>query len=153
VQSKVHTAQAIKVDETPLSGEFNRADLEFHGLDHSSASYEARVFLNNPDANEDTPKTPENGYAGSFNIFGHGGCFGDVGHCEIHGEQRAYDPRPSHVLAPVKTVVTATDALQRAAAEGRDITVTVVPVITGLTEQTDTEDVLNFDHISIVTYR
>jgi len=153
LQSKTYTAQPISVEVLPPTENFTRADIEFHGVDHSGASFEGRVFLNNPDANEDTEKTPGNGYAGSFHIFGHGGCYGDVGHCEIHAEPRAYDPRPSHMLTPVKKVVTATEAVRRAIAEGKDIEVTVVPVITGLTEQTDTDDVLKFDHLSIVNYK
>src|SRR5690348_16357380 len=59
--------------------DFNRADLIFEGVDHSGPSFEGRVFLNNPNATADTPATAENGYAGSFHIFGHGICLGDVG--------------------------------------------------------------------------
>lgn len=154
MQAKTYTSGRIGIDATPLAGDFARADIEFHGLDHSGASFEGRVFLNKPDADESTELTPDNGYAGSFHIFGHGGCYGDVGHCEAHVEQRAFDPRQSATLTPETKVVRATDALQRAAADqGEDITVTVVPVITGRTEQTGTEDVLKFDNLSIVTYR
>ncbi len=98
----------------------------------------------------------ENGYAGSFFIFGHGGCFGDEGHCEVGAEPRPFDPndpRRSHPLLPVEMSVEATEALRRTVSEGGDITVSVVPVITGFTEQTDLEDVLKFDlHPRIVAY-
>lgn len=153
MQAEAYISEPISVEAAPLAGDFTRADIEFHGLDHSGASFEGRVFLNNPDADESTERTPDNGYAGSFNIFGHGGCYGDAGHCEVPAERRAYDPRQSHPLIPETKVVIATEALQRAAAQGEDITVTVVPVITGRTEQTDTDDVLKFDHLSIVTYK
>src|SRR5690242_17965704 len=83
-----------KIGLGPLSTAFSRADLVFEGVDHAGVSYEGRIFLNNEGADEKTPKTPSNGYAGSYHIFGHGGCFGDVGHCDIHGLPRAYDPRP-----------------------------------------------------------
>ena len=62
---------------------FTRADVVITGVDHSAASYEVRLFLNNPAATADTPRTAEQGYAGRFTIFGHGGCYGDEGHCEV----------------------------------------------------------------------
>ena len=48
-----------------------RADLVFYDVDHSGPSYRARVFLDNPSANPDTPLEPESGYVGSFTVFGH----------------------------------------------------------------------------------
>jgi len=43
----------------------------FHGLsvDHSGPSYEGRVSLNNPNANEITKLDLYNGYVGSYNIL------------------------------------------------------------------------------------
>src|SRR5438477_12447518 len=94
-QAKRHIVPKIALD--PLDTDYSRADLIFEGVDHSGASFEARVFLNNESANDQTPATPENGYAGSFHIFGHGGCFGDdITHCQIRGAPRPYDPRPAH---------------------------------------------------------
>jgi tyrosinase len=141
-----------KVSLESLPPQFSRADLEFIGVDHSGPSYEARVFINNPNADENTPTAEESGYAGSFNIFGHGGCFGDVGHCEINGGRDAFDQRPTHPLMPIRKVVIATDAIKKAAAQGPDITVTVVPLVKSWTEKTDLTDVLVFDHINLVTY-
>src|SRR5262245_22746778 len=51
---------------------FDRADIEIFGIDQSGASFEGRVFLNNPDANFSTPLSPEHGYAGSFHVYGYG---------------------------------------------------------------------------------
>ena len=45
------------IDTTTLERAFTRADIEFEGLDHSSASYEGRVFINKPDADAGTPLT------------------------------------------------------------------------------------------------
>jgi hypothetical protein len=133
--------------------EFSRADIEFEGIDHSGSSYEGRVFLNNPDADADTECLPENGYAGSFHIFGHGGCFGDEGHCDVQMRD-PYDPRPVHPLWSGRKVVIATDAIRQVAASGEPFTVTVVPVVTSATEKTkDDEDVLKFEMLSVVTYR
>jgi hypothetical protein len=149
--SKVHKP-AKSIDTELLPPDYSRADLEFIGVDHSGASYEARVFLNNPSADENTQTTEESGYAGSFNIFGHGGCFGDVGHCDIIEERDDFDPRPSHPLAPIRKVLIATEAIKKAAAQSANISVTVVPVIKGWTEQCELEDVLKFDHINLVLY-
>ncbi len=129
--------------ERPAPG-FYRADIEFHGVDHSGASLEARVFVDNADANATTAMEPGQGYVDSFYIFGHGGCFGDDGHCEVPtGPRRPNDLRPQHQLTPMDVRVVATDTL-RAAAErpdGTKLTVTVVPVI----EPEDASDYKNTD--------
>ncbi len=150
--SKIYRSDAVNITESVIPTQFSRADIEFHEVDHSGASFEARVFLNNSNADENTPKTEAEGYAGSFYILGHGGCFGDVGHCEITEKRGAYDPRPSHPLTPEKKVLIATEAVKRAAQQGSEMTVTVVPIITSLTEKCDLEDVLKFDKIKLVTY-
>ena len=155
MQGNSYTSQPISTADIPFE-DVSRVDIAFEGVDHSGASFEGRVFLNNPEADESTEPSPENGYAGSFFLFGHGGCFGDEGHCEVGAEPRAYDPhdpRRSHPLLPVEMSVEATEAVRRTASEGGDITVSVVPVITGFTEQTDLEDVFKFDlHPRIVAY-
>lgn len=141
-----------KINLAGVDSEFHRADLVFEGLDHSGASFEARVFLNNESANDKTTKVLETGYAGSFHIFGHGGCFGDVGHCEIRGNPRPYDPRPAHQLTPARKVVIATDAIRRALAKGKQVTVTVVPIVHAGTPKCDFENVLKLDKVSVRTY-
>ena len=144
------SSKTIPVKQLPAR--FSRADLEFIDVDHSGASYEARVFINNPGADENTPTTENSGYAGSFNIFGHGGCFGDVGHCEVHEMRDQFDYRPSHPLTPAKKVVIATEAISRAVEVSQNITVTVVPIVKSWTDKSDRENVLKFDHINLVTY-
>src|SRR5262245_43588987 len=73
-----------KIPIAQLDTTFARADVVIDGLDHSGPSFEARVFVNNERATADTPRTLDKGYAGSFHIFGHGGCYGDdITHCEI----------------------------------------------------------------------
>jgi tyrosinase len=156
-----HVPPAGKVAKRYVSGNiaigaldkvFSRADIVFDGVDHSGVSYEGRVFLNNEAANEQTPKTARNGYAGSFHIFGHGGCFGDVGHCDVHGLPRPYDPRPAHPLTPARKVVIATDAIRQAIKGGKQVKVTIVPVVRAGTSRSDYENVIKFEKISIVTY-
>lgn len=136
-----------------LDKEFSRADIELEGIDHSGSSYEGRVFLNNPDADAATECVLEKGYAGSFHIFGHGGCFGDEGHCDVELRD-PFDPRPVHPLWPGRKVVIATEAIRRVVSSGKPFTVTVVPVVTATTEKTrDDDHVLKFEMLSVVTYR
>jgi hypothetical protein len=47
-------------------------DVIFEGIDQSGPSYEVRVFLNNPEATPRTPRTPDEGYIGSFHVYGYG---------------------------------------------------------------------------------
>lgn len=149
-QPKSYTSQEISLE--CLDRRFKRADLVFYGVDHAGVSYEARIFLNNNTADSSTPKQADKGYAGSYHIFGHGGCFGDVGHCDIRGVPRPYDPRPSHPLTPAKKVVIATEAIRQAQNSGPKVTVTIVPVILSGTERCDYQDVVKLDRVSIVTY-
>jgi tyrosinase len=101
----------------PASGsraEFTRADVVLTGVDHSGSSYEVRLFLNRPGADGDTPRDAPSGYAGRFHVFGHGGCFGDVGHCDVPpATTDPTDLRPAHPLTPLSTYVTVTTALRR----------------------------------------
>jgi hypothetical protein len=136
-----------------LGADFSRADIEFEGLDHSGSSYEGRVFVNNPDADADTELTLDSGYAGSYYIFGHGGCFGDEGHCDVK-PRGPYDPRPLHALWPTRKVVIATEAIQRAVEAGPTMTVTVVPVVTATTDKVpEDEELPKFELISVVAYQ
>lgn len=139
------------IDIGDLDPDFYRADLEFHDLEHDGASYEARVFVNNPGAGRDTPRDEASGYAGAFHVFGHGGCFGAPGHCDIK-VPRLHDPRPGHPLTRAKKIVIATDAIRRARQHGTTMTITIVPVITGGTKKCRFDDVVKLHHINVKTY-
>jgi tyrosinase len=132
----------------------NRADIEFHEVDHAGASYEGRVYLNNPEASADTGYDDPS-YAGSYHIFGHGGCLGDPGHCDVK-PRGVYDPRPAHPLTPAEKVVEATDAVKRAMAEGNQATVTVVPIVEPLPYKVSdpkyVEDPLRIGYVRIISY-
>lgn len=136
--------------------DFKRADLVFEGVDHAGPSYEARVFLNNPAANADTPRIPEQGYAGSFSIFGHGECFGDVGHCDVDERGKGpHDLRLPHPLTPVRKIVKVTDALKRVLdRDGKLEHITVVPVAFGhpAASATDPEGFLKYNTVRLHTY-
>lgn len=132
--------------------DFYRADLLFFEVDHSGASFEARVFLNNPEADETTPREKEAGYAGSFFIFGHGGCFGELGHCDVPQEPRdPFDFRLPHPLTPANTTVIVTEALKELRnASGGELTVTVVAVAPEWMRAD--ENMLKFDRVALRTY-
>lgn len=147
---------------------YARADLEFHGVDHSGLSYEGRVFVEprDPEGRESADgaeaTAPDGGtgfdderYAGSFYVFGHWGCVGDEGHCEVpSGPLHSFDRRPPHKLTPVKLSVEVTDALTRLVEDPgvEAFTVHVVPHAAPLTPDDDTRDLLHFTRLSLVTY-
>jgi hypothetical protein len=137
--------------------DFSRADLEFRGVDHSGPSYEARVYLNNPKAAVETGRAEDTGYAGSFYVFGHGGCFGEEGHCDVpEGPRGPFDRRLPHQLTPQFRTVVITDALRRVmrSDEGQTFTATVVPVVRDNPASLigDVRDPLQFESVSLITY-
>jgi hypothetical protein len=148
-----------RYDSTPLplspgvrAGEFSGAQLIFYEVDHSGDSFEGRVFLNNAGASLQTPREAESGYAGSFVIFGHGGCAGDEGHCDVPAKTKdPFDSRPLHALTPQTKTVDVGAALQRIYSDGDSVSVTVLPVVAG-PEKTDLQDVLHFSAMRLVTY-
>jgi hypothetical protein len=149
--AKTFTSNAVPVDFAGPDHRYVRADLEISGIYHGEASYEGRIFLNNPTANEKTAKSLANGYAGSYHVFGHGGCLGDVGHCEVN-ERGPYDHRYPHPLVPADKRVIVTNALREIAKTAKSVTVTVVPVVTAANELCDAENVFRCEDLRFVTY-
>jgi tyrosinase len=131
-------------------GAFARADLVFYGVDHSGSSYEARVFLDNADATVQTGRDDAS-YAGAYHVFGHGGCFGDEGHCDVpSGPTDPFDLRPPHQLLPQVKIVVVTDAVRNLLAAGKtEVVVTVVAETPG----DRPNDVLDFSTIRLLTYK
>ena len=137
--------------DNPAAGDhpFQRADLVFYGVDHSGPSFEARVYLNLPDADIST-EHDHPAYAGSFTIFGHGGCAGDAGHCDVPTEPRdPFDRRGPHGLTPQTRTVIVTDAVKRVLEP--TLVVTVVPVRPGA-DGPQATDALEFDSFRLLTY-
>jgi hypothetical protein len=135
--------------------EHARADLTFYGLDHSGPSYEVRVFFNHPDADADTPLTTEAGFAGRFAVLGHGGCFGEDGHCDVRPPISVFDRRLPHQLAPAIRTLTVTDAIgELTRADAQAVTVTAVPVVRSspLASADQAADVLVIDQVALHTY-
>jgi tyrosinase len=127
-----------------------RVDLIFYDVEHGGDSYEARVFFNNVAADINTPCDAANGYAGSFTVFGHGGCYGDVGHCDVpSGPRAAFDRRPPHPLTPWTKTVVVSEAVIRLATDVVDVTVVAVrPGDTGA----EPSDDLRFSRIRLAAY-
>lgn len=105
-----YTSPPLKV-AAPADG-FRRADLAFTGLEHAGRSFEARVFINNPEADERADRSDENGYAGAFHVYGYGRPV----------------PETGPALLPLSKRITATDAVRRALAASDELTVTVATV-------------------------
>jgi len=142
-----------------LSPEFrsislSRADIIFSGIDVSGASFQARIFFNNPDANHETPLEQANGYAGIFHVFGQGGCFGNPGHCDVPVATRPYDLRRKHDMTPIEKRVIITNALEKVFQSDNDhLRITIVPAILSSTEKCNLVNVLTFESIDIVAYK
>jgi tyrosinase len=129
-----------------------RADLIFYGVDHSGPSYEGRVFLGEGRVSDKTPREAAKGYAGSFMVFGHGGCFGSDSHCAPQDRYSdEFDRRPPHPLTPQIVSLSITDALS--SVEASQVKVTVVPVVRELkTAAAVSSDVAPCESVRIVTY-
>jgi hypothetical protein len=142
---------------TVEDGPFSRVDLVFTGVDHSDASYEVRAYLNDPEATFETPRDPDRGYAGRFVVFGHGGCFGDDGHCEVPAPSAdRTDLRLPHQLTPATKLITITDALTKVLAEQPDglYSVTLVAVSKGAlrANRGPTDTLARFDTVELQSY-
>lgn len=136
------------VELPPRDRPFERADLIFYGLDHSGPSYEARVFMDPRAVGKDADST-HRAYAGKFFIFGHGGCFGEVGHCDLPSDPDPFDLRPSHQLEPATRVLTVTDTVRGLLERG--IPAAKVTVLARAEGQASNE-VLAFDTVKLATY-
>jgi hypothetical protein len=132
--------------------EITRADLIFYGVDHSGPSYEARIFFDNPRADGDTAHDIERGYAGSFAVFGHGGCYGDEGHCAPDDRfADEFDRRPPHPLTEYIRTVVVTEALKRTS--GDQVTVQLVAVPRATKDSAASEDIAPVETVRLVAYQ
>jgi hypothetical protein len=145
-------AENVSLQRVVIAREFTRADIVFYGVEHKGDSFEALVFLNAPEATLDTPLEVDEGFAGSFVVFGHAGCFGDKGHCHVPSHRDPFDSRPPHGLTPQTKMVEVTDALKHPRCAGDTLTITVLPVVPDR-EQATQADVLFFTGLRLLSYR
>lgn len=136
------------IELPPRGHQIARVDLIFYGLDHSGSSYEANVFMDSRGVGREADAS-HRAYAGTFYIFGHGGCFGDVGHCDIPQGEDPFDLRPPHQLEPASRILTVTDSVDRLLERGVEAAkVTVAARTPGRAPN----DVLAFERVRLATY-
>lgn len=155
--AKIFVSKPVEVNAKNLEGMFTRADLEIYGLDISTVSYRARIFINNPKATIKTPTNVKNRYVGHFTVFGHGGCYGDPGHCDVPPKQRFFDYRASHPLSSAYESIEIPKQLYSVLLKNKKITITIIPIVTTLPvvesrHMIDLVHVLKFDELRLVTY-
>lgn len=127
------TSEPIRIPAEARGGRIGRADIVLDGLEQAGPSFEGHVFLNNPAANRETEHSPAAGYAGAFHVYGRGA------HVEA-------DPDTGAALIPITKRVVATDAVRAATRDVAELTVTIVPVKEGSSDQAP----LKLDRVSIV---
>ena len=152
LKSKIFVSSPIQL-RIPRPDRINYVELEFEKLDISKESCEARIFLNNTNANHETEKTLENGYVASLFVFGHGStCYGGPGHCEVDNRDNPYDIRPDHPLKPQDEFLNITEGFKKIFQKGNPITVTIVPILRSRDKMTDLVSVLKFGKPHIHVY-
>jgi len=111
--AKPGRAPGIEVYDLPAQ-HVTRAELVFRGIEHGDTSYEVRIFFNTPDADGDTSRATDAGYAGHVSVSGHGHHTG---------------PQPDHPRSPIDVTIDVTGAFHRALeARGGVESVTLVPM-------------------------
>lgn len=142
-------------DGAALLGDYSRVDVELHGVDQAVPSYEGRIFLNNPDADEDAARDESSGYLGSFFVFGKDDCWGEEGHCDVR-EARKFDRRRDPTRFAKVRVTVPRERLTRLLQDGEDnqATVSIVAVVpeTPDREHPEPSEVLHFERVSFITY-
>ena len=139
------TSQALAL---PARSSWERADFEFEGVEHDGASFVVHLFLNNTEANEATPRTPEERYAGYLTVFAHGDCWGDVGHCDIHEPVSPFDRRRPHPLVAFNATLEVSEPLGALPETTREVTVTAL----AFNKNADETDVFRFNALTLLTY-
>jgi hypothetical protein len=143
-------SQPIALSPGQAAGSFKRADVIFYGVDASGASFTARVFLDRPGSEPDFSPAREAGYAGFFTIFGHGGCFGDEGHCDVPEHRDPFDLGPPHPLTPQTKIVDVTERLRELGSDS--IVLTALP-ISPSRRGPQLIDALQFTGLRLVSYQ
>jgi tyrosinase len=139
------TSQALPL---PAPSTWQRADLEFEGVEHDGASFVIHVFLNNAEATQETPRTPEQHYAGYLTVFAHGECWGDTGHCEITEPVSPFDQRPPHPLLPFDATLEVSEPLNALPENTSEFTVTAL----AFNKAGDDAGILRFKGLTLLTY-
>jgi hypothetical protein len=138
-------------DPLPISPHevpFADADLEFEGLRHDGPSFSVYLYFNNPEVDGEAGEAGE-GFIGRFQVFAHGDCWGDAGHCKVpEGPIHAFDTRPPHPLTPINITIDCAEAL-RALGDSEEATVTALAYSLDPEKK---EEPLKFERLTLVTY-
>jgi hypothetical protein len=119
----VHSYTIRTFDASALR-DAQRIELVFGAVEHAGPSFEGRVFLNNPGADENTPRTVEAGYAGSYHVYAYGWPLPPA---LAEAKERQAPGGPP--VAPVDMRLQANPAAVNAALErSSELNVTVVPI-------------------------
>ena len=145
------TSPEMYLEYSGDENDFYQAVIEFYGVDCTGPSYEGKVYVNNPNADENTPSNEKNGYVGSYYVFGNDGCWGGKGHCEAKF-QRMYDSRKHSHIAPQYKFIDATKVLKKLARSKSNFTVTVVPRIGRDQKMSNVKDVVKCQRIRVTCY-
>lgn len=144
-----YVSPPIKLTGAQAARKFTRADLIFYGVDGGGASFAANVFIDPAGTKPDQTPSRTAGYAGFFFILGHGGCFGDVGHCDVPHTRDPFEIGPPQGLIPQTKLVDITDELKASAHD--TITVTVLAT-TRSAGGPLLIDALTFSSLRLLTY-
>jgi tyrosinase len=130
----------------PARKSFRQAEVRLHRVPQLPRSCFIRVFLNNPDANASTP-LDDPSYAGYLAVFGHGGCIGGPGHCDLPpARARQYDIRPRSHNTPRNHRVIVTKAAKAALKKSSSLQITLVVIGADYREE---RDLLRVDGVSL----
>lgn len=132
---------------------FKRADLEFYGIDHFRPSFTVQVFFNDAKVEPDSASDKRSSYAGTFSVFAHGNCGGDVGHCDASRPQGRFSDPASHPLTRAFKRLVVTEPLRRVCKTGKPLMVTVIvtPAATR-TKQLEYDKLLDLQGMQVTTF-
>lgn len=151
---ETHSNSAVKMLRTAKTGlnekvlaVHQRATLKLHNVIPPVKSFGVRVFINQPDADEQTPTEGNPHFAGFFSFFGHGDCIGGPGHCAAPAPKGKFDHRPLGHNRPTNHRLDISEAVKRMAAAGaKDIE---VKLVTLTTDDMQLDDTLRMEGVSI----
>lgn len=150
-QSEAEPTPALDFELDVPTGSFRRATLEVGGAVPPVESVTAHLFLNNPGATLETPRTGAEGYAGMWSLLGHGHCLGGPGHCDLP-HRHPNDPRPRHHLTPADASIDITFPLAAAlASDDTPESVTVTMVAANADAEPGDMSAVEFASLSIIT--
>lgn len=97
----------------------SRAEIRLHKVQYSTGGGAfVRVFLNEPDANVDTPTRGNDHFVAQVATFS-GECIGGPGHCDVPPEaRRKFDIRPRHRKTPGNFRIDASETIQKLSEQG-----------------------------------